>query len=89
MDASITLMLISLESLFFWDNIETLDVSDSDNMVVRLRSQTAPVYLGDTVIAENLNNYLSIAQHIQEKYPALDYIELGFPNQVAIMPKNH
>lgn len=80
---------IKAASLFFWDNIETLDVSDSDNMVVRLRSQTAPVYLGDKVIAANVSNYLSIAQHIQEKYPELDYIELGFPDQVAIMPKNH
>lgn len=79
---------IKAANAYFWENIETIDVSDSDNMVVRLRSQMAPVYLGDRVIAENVNNYLSIARHIQEKYPVLDYVELGFPNQVAIMPKN-
>lgn len=82
-----TLTNIKDASLVFWDNIETLDLSDNDNMVVRLRNERAPVHLGGQVIAANLKNYLSIAQHIQETYPALDYIELGFPEQIAIMPK--
>lgn len=82
-----TLDDIKNASLVFWDNIETLDLSDNDNMVVRLRNERAPVYLGGQVISANLKNYLSIAQYIQETYPALDYIELGFPEQIAIMPK--
>ena len=74
-------------SLLFWENIETFDISDGDNMKAYLRDERAPVYLGSRVIGPNLKNYLVIARHIQENYPALDYIELGFPNQVAIMPK--
>lgn len=80
---------IRRESLLFWRNIETIDFKDNDNMVVRLREERAPIYLGDEVIAANLTNYLSIARHIKDNYPALDYIELGFPNQVAIMPKKN
>ena len=82
-----TLQKIRETSPLFWDNIETLDLSDPENMIVRLRSLTAPVYLGDQLIPANLTNFLSIAKHVQEHYPELVYIELGFPNQVAIMPR--
>ena len=78
---------IKTASLFFWDNMETLDLSDSDNMVAHLRGERAPIYLGDRIIAVNLVNYLTIARHIQETYPSLAYIELGFPEQIAILPK--
>ncbi len=74
-------------SLLFWDNIESLDLSDGDNMVISLRNERAPIFLGDRVIDANIRNYLSVARHIQDNYPTLDYIELGFPNQIAIMPK--
>ncbi len=74
-------------SLLFWDNIETLDLSNPENMVVRLRNEPAPLYLGKKVILQNLKNYLSIAERIQNEYPSLSYIELGFSNQVAIKPQ--
>ncbi len=79
--------LIKETSLFFWNNIETLDLSDNDNMVVHLHNERAPIHLGDKIIVANLKNYLAIAQHVQNTYPALDYIELGFPNQIAIKPR--
>ena len=73
-------------SLVFWDNIETLDMSDPENMVVRLRNEDAPLFLGGEVIPANLFNYLSIAEHLQKNYPRLAYIELGFPSQISVMP---
>ena len=81
-----TLQIIKNTSLLFWDYIETLDLSDEENMIVHLRSVKAPLYLGPEVIPENLKNYLAIAQRIEDTYPKLRYIELGFPNQIAIMP---
>lgn len=81
------LALIRENSLVFWDNIETLDLSNEDNMVVYLRDEKAPLYLGGMVIPQNLKNYLSIAERIQEEYSQLAYIELGFPNQIAIRPR--
>ena len=77
---------IKQASLLFWDNIETLNMEDEKNLQVHLRNIQAPIYLGDQVVTENLRNYLSIAQRIQDQHPTLAYIELGFPNQVAIMP---
>jgi len=84
-----TLDTIKQASLLFWDYIETLDLSDEENMIVHLRSVAAPVYLGAEVIPANLTNYLTIAEHIAQDYPNLKYIELGFPNQIAIMPKGN
>jgi len=84
-----TLDTIKQASLLFWDYIETLDLSDEENMIVHLRSVAAPVYLGAEVIPANLTNYLTIAEHIEQDYPNLKYIELGFPNQIAIMPKGN
>ncbi len=74
-------------SLLFWGHIETLDLSDERNMIVHLRNVTAPLYLGDEVIPRNLQNYLAIAPYLDKEYPSLAYIELGFPNHIAIMPK--
>ena len=82
-----TLETIKQTSLLFWDYMETLDLSDEENMIVQLHSVDAPVYLGAEVIPANLINYLTIAEHIEQDYPNLNYIELGFPNQIAIMPK--
>jgi len=78
---------IRTTSLFFWDQIETLDLSDEENMIVQLRSVAAPIYLGKEVIPDNIRNYLSIASRLERDFPELTYIELGFPDQVAIMPK--
>lgn len=74
-------------SLLFWGHIETLDLSDERNMIIHLRNVGAPLYLGDEVIPRNIRNYLAIAQYLDQEYPALAYIELGFPNHIAIMPK--
>jgi len=82
-----TLAAIKEASLLFWDNLETLDVSDPENMIARLRSQSAPINLGGELIPANLGNYLAIADHIQSRHPDPVYIELGFPNQIAVMPK--
>lgn len=81
-----TLSALREASLVFWDNVETLDLTNPENMVVTLRSEAAPIFLGNQVIAANIVNYLSIAQRVREDYPQLQYIELGFPNQVAVMP---
>ena len=78
---------IRMTSLFFWDQIETLDLSDEENMIVQLRSVQAPIYLGKEVITDNIRNYLSIASRLERDYPEPTYIELGFPDQVAILPK--
>jgi cell division septal protein FtsQ len=80
------LRIIKDESLLFWDNIESLNMSDPENMVVTARNVQAPIFLGSDVIPENITNYLSIAERIENDYDALAYIELGFPNQVAIKP---
>lgn len=82
-----TLQEIRHISPFFWENIETLDLANEENMIVQLRNVDAPVHLGDQVIAENILNYLTIADYIARHYPSLQYIELGFPDQVAIMPE--
>lgn len=82
-----TLKIIKETSLLFWDHIETLDLSDEENMIVHLRSVAAPIYLGREVIPTNINNYLSFAHRIEREYPQLYYIELGFPSQIAILPK--
>ena len=82
-----TLKTIKETSLLFWDHIETLDLSDEDNMIVHLRSVDAPIYLGREVIPTNINNYLSFAHRIEREFPQLHYIELGFPSQIAILPK--
>ncbi|MDJ0841423.1 MAG: FtsQ-type POTRA domain-containing protein [Acidobacteriota bacterium] len=82
-----TLKIIRETSLLFWDQIETLDLSDAENMIVHLRSVNAPVHLGKEVIPANLKNYLAIAHRIESDYPQLHYIELGFPDQIAILPK--
>ena len=82
-----TLGQIREASLMFWDNIETLDMKNAENMTVSLRSEAAPIYLGQKVIPDNIKNYLSIAQRVRQEYPRLHYIELGFPNQVAILPE--
>ncbi|CAM2006220.1 cell division protein FtsQ/DivIB [Acanthopleuribacter pedis] len=81
-----TLAALRDTSLVFWDNVETLNLGNPENMIVTLRSEPAPIYLGRRVIAENIMNYLSIAQRVREDYPQLQYIELGYPNQVAVMP---
>lgn len=80
------LQQIKETSLLFWDNIESLDVSNPENVVVVARNVAAPIHLGAELIPENITNYLSIAQRIETDYDALAYIELGFPNQVAIKP---
>lgn len=80
------LRIIKDTSLLFWDNIESLDMSNLENIVVTARNVPAPIYLGAEVIPENITNYLSIAERIETEYDALAYIELGFPNQVAIKP---
>ena len=82
-----TLQTIRETSLLFWDQIETLDLSDAENMIVQLRSVNAPIYLGKEVIPANIKNYLAIAHRIESDYPQLHYIELGFPRQIAILPK--
>lgn len=82
-----TLEVIRETSLLFWGHIETLDLSDEQNMIIQLRNVRAPLYLGDEVIPRNIRNYLAIAQYIQKEFPKLDYIELGFPNHIVIMPK--
>lgn len=74
-------------SLLFWGLIETIDVSDAENLKAQLRNVEAPVHLGERVIVENLTNYLAIAETIQNEYASLAYIELGFPNQVAVKPR--
>lgn len=80
------LSIIKETSLLFWDNIESLDMSNHENVVVTARNVPAPIFLGVEVIPENIKNYLSIAQRIETDYDALAYIELGFPNQVAVKP---
>lgn len=82
-----TLDEIRTTSLLFWDHIERLDLSDEENMIVYLRNVRAPIHLGSEVIPNNIRNYLTIAQHIQQEYASLAYIELGFPNHIAILPK--
>lgn len=82
-----TLNAIQQTSLVFWDNLETLDLSDPQNMVAHLRNTAAPIYLGSELIPANLHNFLRIAERIQNDYPELAYIELGFPGQIAILPK--
>lgn len=81
------LKMLRNSSLLFWGHIETLDLSDEKNMIIRLRNVGAPIFLGNEVIPRNIRNYLTIAHHIEKEYPRLSYIELGFPNHVAIMPK--
>jgi len=82
-----TLTSIQQTSLVFWDNLETLDLSDEQNMVAHLRNTKAPIYLGSELIPANIHNFLRIAERIQTDYPDLAYIELGFPGQIAILPK--
>ncbi len=82
-----TLEAIKRASLLFWDNLETLDVADGENMKAKLRNASAPLYLGAALIPANVKNYLLIADRVERDHPALEYIELGFPNQIAVMPK--
>lgn len=77
---------IKKASLLFWGNLETLDLSDPDNVVAHLAQDRAPVNLGDHLVEENLVNFLSIAEYVQQRYPNKAYIELGFPGQVVVMP---
>jgi len=82
-----TLNVIRETSLLFWGHIETLDLSDERNMIIHLRNVHAPLYLGDEVLPRNIRNYLTIAQYIEKEFPSLQYVELGFPNHIVIMPK--
>lgn len=82
-----TLNLIKDTSLYFYSQIETLDLSDDQNMIVTLRQVKAPLYLGPKVIPQNIGNYLSIAEKLHREHPNLKYIELGFPQQIAILPE--
>ncbi len=78
---------IKQTSLIFWGNIETLDVADANNLVVQLTHEKSPIHLGAYPISANINHYLLIADHIAEKYANLAYVELGFAEQVSIMPQ--
>lgn len=82
------LATIRQTSLLFWDNLETLNLEDPNNMVAHLRNIPAPVNLGSEIIEANIRNFLTIADRIRDQYPDLSYIELGFPGQVAILPKS-
>jgi len=84
--ASAMLTEIKATSLMFWGSLETLDVSDPNNTVAWLSNQNAPYYLGDRLLAENILNYLSISDHIHETYQNIQYVELGYPHQVAVRP---
>ncbi len=78
---------IKQASLLFWGNLETLDLSDPENAVAQLTHDRAPVNLGEHLVADNLLNFLSIADYVQQRYPKLAYVELGFPGQVVVMPR--
>lgn len=80
------LALIKETSLLFWSHMETLDISNPHNLVVQLSLDPTPIYLGSFPNAENVERYLLVADHIQHKYPDLAYVELGFNDQVSIMP---
>lgn len=83
------LATIQKTSLLFWDNLETLNLSDPHNMVAHLRSTTSPIMLGSEVVTKNLKNYLAIAEIIQTNYPQASYVELGFPGQISVGPQIH
>ncbi|MCB1053199.1 MAG: FtsQ-type POTRA domain-containing protein [Acidobacteria bacterium] len=73
-------------SLLFWSELDHLDFSQSNNVVASLNHFKAPINLGSQVVVENLENFLSIVAHLEESYPQIAYVELGFPGQVAVMP---
>lgn len=74
-------------SLVFWGRVESLDVSDMNDFVVRLSHLEPVVHLGDHVLKSNVRNYLAIADHVHARYPEMEYVELGYASQVIIKPR--
>jgi len=78
---------LKAESQVFWSQMEEIDIEDRENIVVYSSLIHAPVYLGQAPIPGNLSRFLSIVDYLNQNYPELEYIELGVPKQVVIMPR--
>ncbi|PIE89664.1 MAG: hypothetical protein CR997_10090 [Acidobacteria bacterium] len=75
------------ENLVFWSKVEEVDIHDRENIVAYSSAIHAPIFLGHAPIPGNLSRFLSIVDYINQNYSELEYIELGVPQQVVIMPR--
>lgn len=78
---------LKAESQLFWENMEELDIKNRENIIAYSSLIHAPVFLGRTPEPGNLSRFLSIIPFINKNYPELEYVELGVPHQVVIMPR--
>jgi hypothetical protein len=78
---------IRQENLYFWSHLDRLDFSNPQNTVAWLAPFPSPIHLGERVIQDNLDRFLSLAEHLEKTYPAIQHVELGFAGQISVLPR--
>jgi cell division protein FtsQ len=64
--------------------VSEIDVSAGTDAVVLLDSDATRLHLGDRAFAERLARYLELAPTLDERFPAIDYVDLRFGDRVFV-----
>jgi cell division protein FtsQ len=64
--------------------VSEIDVSADSDAVVLLDNDATRLHLGDRAFAERLLRYLELAPTLDERFPAMDYVDLRFGDRVFV-----
>ena len=68
-------------------DVSQIDVSDSRDAVVLLKSDTTLIRVGEDRFAERLRSYLELAKALRERVPRIDSVDLRFGDRVYVKPQ--
>jgi cell division protein FtsQ len=66
--------------------VSLIDVSNAHDAVVMLEGDTALLRLGEEAFAERLQQYFDLGDALRERVPAIDYVDLRFPERLYVRP---
>ncbi len=67
--------------------VSQVDVRDSRDAVVILKSDPALVRLGDDQFVERLQSYVDLAPALRERVADIDYVDLRFDDRIYVRPQ--
>jgi cell division septal protein FtsQ len=66
--------------------VSEIDVTNPNDAVLTLESDTAAVHVGNDQFAERIDAYLGLAGALHARVPDIEYVDLRFADRVYVRP---
>jgi cell division protein FtsQ len=67
--------------------LSQIDVSNPHDVVVMFNHDTVWLHLGESAFIERINAYLELLPTLEERFPAIDYVDLRFGERIFVRPR--